>query len=93
MCSSDLEAKVTLYAESDEYDFLKGKEELLKEIFIVSGVKILENRRNEDSEVPIGIKVEKADGHKCERCWMYSETVGEDKDHPTICHRCSENIK
>ena len=71
-----LEAKVTLFAESEEYDFLKGKEELLKEIFIVSGVKVLENRRNEDSEVPIGVKVEKADGQKCERCWMYSETVG-----------------
>ena len=87
-----LEAKVTLYAESDEYDFLKGKEELLKEIFIVSGVKILENRRNEDSEVPIGIKVEKADGHKCERCWMYSETVGESAEYPTLCERCRDNL-
>ena len=34
--------------------------------------------------------LEKADGEKCERCWTYSTTVGEDKDYPTLCHRCSE---
>ena len=87
-----LEAKVTLFAENDEYNFLKGKEELLKEIFIVSDVKIFENRRNEDTEVSIGIKVEKADGQKCERCWMYSETVGENSEYPTLCERCRDNL-
>ncbi len=87
-----LEAKVTIFAENDEYDFLKGKEELLKEIFIVSNVKIYENRRNEDSEVSMGIKVEKADGEKCERCWMYSETVGENAEYPTLCERCRDNL-
>ena len=39
------------------------------------------------------IKVVQADGEKCERCWMYSTTVGEDKENPTICHRCSEVMK
>ncbi len=87
-----LEAKVTLFAENDEYEFLKGKEELLKEIFIVSDVELHENRRNEDSEVPIGIKVERAKGEKCERCWMYSETVGESAEHPTLCERCRDNL-
>ena len=66
---------------------------LLKEIFIVSDVEILENRRNEDDEVAIGIKIVQAPGEKCERCWMYSETVGSDSENPTICHRCSQNLK
>ena len=44
-------------------------------------------------EIKLGVKVEQAPGEKCERCWMYSETVGEDKENPTICHRCSENLK
>ena len=90
---SSLQAKVTLFAEEQEYEFLKGKEELLKLIFIVSDVEISGNRRNEDTEVKVGIKVELAEGEKCERCWMYSKTVGEDKENPTICHRCSEAIK
>lgn len=88
-----LAAKVTIFAEGNEYEFLKGKEELLKEICIVSEVVLNENRRNEDTEVAVGVKVEPAEGQKCERCWMYSKTVGLDKLHPTICKRCSDNLK
>ncbi len=32
----------------------------------------------------------KADGKKCERCWNYSESVGINEEHPTICSRCTE---
>ena len=39
------------------------------------------------------IMVNKADGAKCERCWNYSTRVGEDKNYPTICERCSAVIK
>ena len=86
-----LNAKVTMYAEGKQYDFIKENLELLKTVFIVSKVDVMENARKD--EVKIGVKVEQASGKKCERCWMYSETVGENKEHPTICHRCSENIK
>ena len=65
--------------------------ELLQTVFIVSALEVEENARKD--EVKLGVKVEQAPGEKCERCWMYSETVGEDKEHPTICHRCSENLK
>ena len=88
-----LEAKVEIFAEGEDYKFLAGKEELLKEICIVSDVKISENRRNKDEEVGIGVKVSKADGEKCERCWKYSATVGVDKLHPTICADCAKNLK
>ena len=80
-----LNAKVVISAEGTEYDFLKENEELLMTVFIVSGLEIVNGRDD--------IKVEVADGEKCERCWMYSTTVGEDKENPTICHRCSENLK
>ena len=86
-----LNAKVTLYAEEDLYNFLKENKELLQTIFIVSGIEIEENARN--NEVKLGVKVETAEGEKCERCWMYSKTVGEDKENPTICHKCSEALK
>ena len=87
-----LEAKVTLYADGSDYEFLKDKVELLKEVLIVSGVTVEENRRNEDKEVAIGVKIEKADGEKCERCWMYSTTVGENHEYPTLCERCRDNL-
>ena len=88
-----LEAKVTLYAEGDEYELIKGKEEFLKELFIVSEVIIEQNRRNEDEEVSVGVKVENAEGEKCERCWMISKTVGKNLRYPTLCDRCVKNIE
>ena len=85
-----LNAKVTIYAEENEYTFLKENIELLRTVFIISDLEVLENERK--NEVKLGIKVKQAEGEKCERCWMYSKTVGEDKENPTICHRCSEAI-
>ena len=86
-----LNAKVTIFAEGEEYKFLKENAELLKTVFIISALDIEENARKD--EIKLGVKVEQAPGEKCERCWMYSETVGEDKENPTICNRCSEAIK
>lgn len=86
-----LNAKVTLYVDEKEYEkFLKEKD-LLTTVFIVSSLEIEKNSRKDEEK--IGIKIEQASGKKCERCWMYSESVGDDKENPTICHRCSEAIK
>jgi isoleucyl-tRNA synthetase len=38
------------------------------------------------------ISVAKAKGQKCNRCWIYSPTVGENAEHPTICVRCAETV-
>lgn len=80
-----LNAKVVISAEGEEYKFLNDNKDLLMTVFIVSGLEIKEAQSD--------IKVEIAEGEKCERCWMYSSTVGEDKENPTICHRCSEALK
>lgn len=86
-----LNAKVTIYAEGEQYKFLEENKDLLQTVFIISNLEVKQNERKD--EIKLGVKVEQAPGEKCERCWMYSETVGEDKENPTICHRCSENIK
>ncbi len=39
------------------------------------------------------IVVFKAQGQKCERCWKYSEDVGEDSRYPMVCARCSEVLR
>ena len=80
-----LNAKVTISAESEEYAFLQENKDVLMTVFIVSDLEIVEGKSD--------IKVEVASGEKCERCWMYSTTVGEDKENPTICKRCSEALK
>lgn len=84
---SSLEAKVTLAASGDKLAFLKKAENELATAFIVSEVEIVEN----SSELEI--KIEKAEGEKCERCWVISKTIGENSEHPTLCSRCCENLK
>lgn len=84
---SSLEAKVTLGASGDKLAFLKKAENELATAFIVSEVEIVEN----SSELEI--KIDKAEGEKCERCWVISKTVGENSEHPTLCSRCCENLK
>ena len=83
---NSLDAKVTIYAEADEYKFLKENEELLKTVLIVSGLKIEENNRKQ--EIKLGVKVEHADGEKCERCWMYDEHTEEG-----LCPRCKNVLE
>ena len=83
---NSLDAKVEITVSKEEYEFLQDKEDLLQEVCIVSGVEVQEG-------TALDVKVAQADGEKCERCWMYSTTVGEDTEHPTICHKCSEALK
>jgi len=35
------------------------------------------------------IRVAKAEGAKCDRCWKYDPQVGENENHPTVCPRCA----
>lgn len=89
-----LNAKVTIHAEGDMYKFLKDNEEQLLPVFIVSALEIKEDsKKDENSNLKISVEISQAEGEKCERCWMYSTSVGKDLEHPTICHRCSENLK
>jgi isoleucyl-tRNA synthetase len=39
------------------------------------------------------IGVTRAAGRKCDRCWIYSESVGSNGDHPDICTRCFGNLE
>jgi len=39
------------------------------------------------------VGVAKARGQKCQRCWIYSEDLGKDPEHPAICGRCLTNLK
>ena len=38
------------------------------------------------------VKIERAPGKKCVRCWNYREDVGTKSDHPLLCTRCVEQL-
>ncbi len=90
---ASLEAEVTIFAEGEMFDFLKSAEDMLTTIFIVSNVK-LENAKGGEmqGETGIGVTIKHAEGGKCERCWGFSNTVGESAEHPTLCSRCASII-
>lgn len=89
-----LEAKVTLYADGELADFLKSELKSLPEIFITSAVEIVDGEGEFKGDVKgLSITVNKADGEKCERCWKFSDTVGQDSEHPTLCAHCAETMK
>ena len=70
--------------------------EELKNVFIVSGVEVSENASGDFASDYFADKltytIAKADGDKCERCWSYSETVGKNAEHPTLCSRCAKEV-
>lgn len=86
-----LDAKVTLGASGEMLDFLRSVEAILPKVFIVSGLELTENTENGmQGESGVTVSVEHADGCKCERCWGFSNTVGQNPAHATLCARCAE---
>jgi isoleucyl-tRNA synthetase len=91
---SSLEAEVKLYAQGELMEFLQGYLKDLPMIFIVSGVTLAELPENRSGILwsqtveHLGVEVVQATGQKCERCWNYRPSVGQDAHHPTLCDRC-----
>lgn len=98
LIGSSLNAKLTVYVDDKNYDFIKSFEDDALTIFIVSGFELKKaSEAPADAfvgEVVPGLKVvvSQAPGEKCERCWMYTESVGKDEKHSTLCSRCAEVI-
>ena len=48
-----------------------------------------------DGESGVTVGVTAAKGKKCDRCWYYSESVGEDHDHDLhdVCLRCADVVR
>ena len=90
---ASLDSEVELFANGETLDFLKENESVLPEILIVSSVKITDGDGGDfHGDMSVGVTVRKAGGEKCERCWSYSDTVGSNAEHPTLCARCAKII-
>ena len=71
--------------------------ENLNDIFIVSMASLvdeIDDTAYQSQEIEgLSIKVTKATGEKCARCWRYDTTIGNDADHSTACERCATALK
>jgi len=92
-----LEAGLIFYISEEKlYRHLKDKDfSDLSSIFLVSELRIervekipLDVFRDEEKLPHFGVKVIKASGNKCARCWNYSLSVGNNPNYLDICDRC-----
>ena len=91
-----LEAWVTIYANDEAADLLNAWEaDDLAALCIVSKLRVIKGEGegiSGESFEGIKIAVERASGEKCERCWMYVDSVGSNEKHPTLCGRCASVV-
>lgn len=89
-----LGARVSIYADQEWLSILKNTAQLSK-ILIVSQADLAEAEKRDSEALAlegvagVWVKVQAADGGKCERCWIIDQSVGKDHKHPTLCQRCA----
>ena len=91
-----LDAKVELHAAGEALAILRSVESDLATLLIVSQAKLVEGLTGgveATGREDLKVTVQAAEGEKCERCWIYSDTVGKDAEHPTVCARCAAALK
>jgi len=86
-----LEAQLEIEVGADAlWSFLEPRQKQFASSCIVSALRI---GRGKSDTPEVTMKVSKAPGAKCQRCWMRLESVGKDTEHPALCHRCVEVLK
>ena len=94
-----LDAAVAVAPPEKLRELIAGHREDLQALQIVSQLDIvtrgdLDAGAYESKEIDgLYVGVTKARGQKCQRCWIYSEDLGKDPEHPAICGRCLANLK
>ncbi|HIV87573.1 MAG TPA: isoleucine--tRNA ligase [Candidatus Pygmaiobacter gallistercoris] len=87
---ASLEAEVQLNCSEELYVFAKPLEDQLATLCIVSKVVVAQGDEGRKGDLEgLAVAVSHAKGEKCARCWMYTEDVGSDPEHPTLCARCA----
>ena len=92
LIGTGLEAQVAVQAPDPAYSVLARYAAQLHYLLIVSAVTV-EKIAAGDGTGGIKVKVSKAEGRKCDRCWNYSIHVGEDSAYLTVCERCSAVLR
>jgi isoleucyl-tRNA synthetase len=104
LIGSSLEAELTLMPKSDEYSKLlmnfstpDADADSLEKLLLVSKVIVMsqKNERSNDCDQehwPLEVKLRRHSGFKCQRCWVYSDTVGKNSLLSDLCERCVHSL-
>ncbi len=90
-----LDCRVTLYVDPMLRQTLESLGTDLRALFIVSQLELADlvaapaDALQAEEIKDLKIRVGKAAGEKCERCWIYSEELGTNPAHPKACPRCT----
>jgi len=93
-----LEAEVTLHVTSQALaDALNKLGEELRFVLITSGAKVelvstLPESALSTDLAELALTVQATSGTKCERCWHFTDDVGQHETHKDLCGRCITNV-
>jgi len=82
---ASLQAELVIHCDGAAYDALASLGDDLKFVFITSKVALVKGEG-------LRVEVKASAATKCERCWHYSDDVGHNPAHPTLCGRCDSNL-
>ncbi|WP_247597062.1 isoleucine--tRNA ligase [Hydrogenophaga sp. PAMC20947] len=82
---ASLQATLNITAGPDDAALLRSLGEDLRFVTITSAVSVIDGPE-------LSVAVTPATAAKCERCWHYTDDVGSEPAHPTICGRCVSNL-
>ncbi len=85
LVGASLQAELVIHCDGAAYDALASLGDDLKFVFITSKVTLVKDEG-------LTVEVKASDDAKCERCWHYSDDVGHNPAHPTLCGRCDSNL-
>jgi len=92
-----LEASVILHATADLVEKLSRLSTELRFVLITSSaaVELVKSAPEGAIETEVNglwLSVEQAAGSKCDRCWHFTDDVGQHAEHPSLCGRCITNV-
>ncbi len=91
-----LDASVSIGLGDELYGVMENFKDDLRSILIVSSAAIargeIEGAFKGQELEEVWVEVAAAGGEKCERCWVYDDSVGKIEGHPTICSRCHDAL-
>ncbi len=85
LVGASLQAELVIHCDGAAYDALASLGDDLKFVFITSKVTLIKGEG-------LTVEVKASAAAKCERCWHYSDDVGHNPAHPTLCGRCDSNL-
>ena len=82
---SSLQASLSITAGADDAALLRSLGDDLRFVTITSAATVVDGAE-------LAVSVAPSSATKCERCWHYTDDIGSDPAHPSLCGRCVSNL-